>query len=820
MTNRPRISPANTPPPAIHQFPMPLYLVCTPPTHPGFTRGGCLSGLTRTCFVAYVGVTLSSVTEPSVPLRICEPTPIASGALMHDRPWTDRVIDWDFPQPSVSEEVLCPTQEREVSAVKCLSVEKYVEMALSYATLLTGSDLPSPDPEVLRAKLLHLSDVFSKDKAVQRAAEWANDFEWDRGQIRADTDLINRVGIEAAVTHVQDIHRPDRLNAERVVKNFHPSTFERYELLLELATTGGKLCLPDDFVPTPTPPKVRNLHTRLGKCPSKHASALRAKDRGLLFYHNEVDTLQLSYVSSHWTVKVCNNLPVPEGRWLVAPTFNSRVVKERAKAYYGPIKPDQLTTMFADWKRFIDVNGYALEDCRISKEDIPSAFNQVLLEPASARKLCVQLDENVSMVLACAGFGANFTPYGFDVIGDAAKMRMDRVVAEMAKLHRYVDDYLNFSHKSVADAVQEMVRTELETTLGPRNGFDPKKSHPPSVEQTVLGCLCNLQTGLVRPSDLASEKLLFVFFTVDLDESHPLRVYQCLASLAERYSRYMRGMRPFVSALDSMCRSFGSGASMYSKSCSKSRDMAMLSFSPAAKFCVEMWRVGTSLMWLSPDRMSVPIFSTIPGQHGGPIQGFIQTDAGKNKTVIGSENRIGSVLWNTDRTQVLAHCSYVLPFTDDVSALYQNCREYIGLLLGKVMAAAYFAEADPSKVIPLLWLGDNKSALHWAAREKAKSRGAQFSCLAHSWFDMFSMVSVRECEYVPTELMGAADDLSRNRLSSPELEGSAEFNFNGSQWVNDLFALCDPVLGEDTVDHHKAFQSIHFILTMRIPLHK
>jgi hypothetical protein len=73
---------------------------------------------------------------------------------------------------------------------------------------------------------------------------------------------------------------------------------------------------------------------------------------------------------------------------------------------------------------------------------------------------------------------------------------------------------------------------------------------------------------------------------------------------------------------------------------------------------------------------------------------------------------------------------------------------------------------------------------------------------------------------VPTELMGAADDLSRNRLSSPMLEGSVEFDFNGTQWVNDLFALCDPVLGEDTVDHHKAFRSIHFILTMRIPLHK
>lgn len=543
------------------------------------------------------------------------------------------------------------------------------------------------------------------------------------------------------------------------------------------------------------------------------------KNRGLLFFHGRVVGQPLSYVSSHWTVKVCNNLPVPEGRWLIAPTFNSRAIRDSAKEYYGPIAPDQLTTMFADWKQFIEVNRYALLDCRISKEDIPSAFNQVYLEPASARRLCVQLNDEISFIPVTAGFGANATPFKFDVMGRAAKMRMDASISHLAKIHRYVDDFSNFSHKSTAQYIQSVVRAELETTFGVGNGFDPKKSHSPSVEQTLLGCLCNLQTGLVRPSDLASEKLLFIFFTVDLDVGHPLRVYQCLASLAERYSRYMRGMRPFVSALDSMCRSFGSGASMYTNSRSLASVPASRSFSPAARFCVEMWRVGTTLMWMMPDRMSVPIFSTLPGYHSEVSRGYIQTDAGKNKTLSGSENRVGAVLWNVDRSLVLAHCSYVLPFIEDTSVLYQNCREYIGLLLGKIMASVYFGDSDPTVVIPLLWLGDNKSALSWAHREKAKSRGAQFSCIAHTWFDMLSTISIREGEYVPTGLMGAADDLSRNKFDNAVLASSTEFNLD-IPWVNELFALCDPSLGEDTVEHHVAFLSIHTLLSANILTHK
>lgn len=728
------------------------------------------------------------------------------------------VIDWDFPQASASEGASCPSHEREVRGVNCVSIDTYLELAVKYAVLFFDADLPQPQPFILREKLEHLREVFSKDSAVQRAVEWASDFEWDSTRIDEDTDLINGLGIEGAITHMQDLHRPDRLNEKRVRTNFSPSTFERYPVLLELATTGGKLCLPDDFVPTPTPPKTRNLHTRLGKCPWKHASALRSKDRGLLFYHDKVDKSTLSYVSSHWTVKVSNNLPVPEGRWLIAPTFNSKIIRDRAREHYGPIVPDQLSTMISAWKEFIDVNGYDLGDCRISKEDIPSAFNQIYLEPSSARMLCVKLTDEISMIPVTAGFGANSTPYSFDVVGDAAKRRMDTVIAELASVHRYVDDYMNFSHKSVADEVQDMVRFELDTTLGKGNGFDPKKSHPPSVEQTILGCLCNLQTALVRPSDLACEKLLFVFFTVDLEVEHPLRVFQCLASLAERYSKYMRGMRPFVSALDSMCRSFGHGASMYSKSSSRAARIVRR-ISPAARFCVEMWRVGTALMWMLPDRMSVPIFSTLPNYHSKNLRGYIQTDAGKNKTLSGSENRIGSVLWSADRSVALAHCSYVLPFREDVGVLFQNCREYIGLLLGKIMASTYFGDGDRTVVVPLLWLGDNQSALRWASSEKAKSRGAQFSCMAHTWFDMMSVISVRECEYVPTGLMGAADDLSRNKLFNPILASSSEISLD-VPWVNGLFTLCDPASGEDVADHHEAFLAIHSLLAANIPLHK
>jgi len=138
------------------------------------------------------------------------------------------VIDWDLPQASASEGASCSSHEREVRGVHCVTVDEYLELAVKYAVLFFDADLPQPQPFILRKKLEHLREVFSKDSAVQRAVEWASDFEWDSERIDEDTNLINSLGIEGAITHMQDLHRPDRLNEKRVRTNFSPSMFERF----------------------------------------------------------------------------------------------------------------------------------------------------------------------------------------------------------------------------------------------------------------------------------------------------------------------------------------------------------------------------------------------------------------------------------------------------------------------------------------------------------------------------------------------------------------------------------------------------------------
>ena len=79
----------------------------------------------------------------------------------------------------------------------------------------------------------------------------------------------------------------------------------------------------------------------------------------------------------------------------------------------------------------------------------------------------------------------------------------------------------------------------------------------------------------ILPYRLQSVKVLFAFFTVDLQaEKWSLRQCQMLASLAERYSLALCGMKNFVQPLHNLCRTSpnkADGSSSFSQNKSKSR---------------------------------------------------------------------------------------------------------------------------------------------------------------------------------------------------------------------------------------------------------
>ena len=69
----------------------------------------------------------------------------------------------------------------------------------------------------------------------------------------------------------------------------------------------------------------------------------------------------------------------------------------------------------------------------------------------------------------------------------------------------------------------------------------------------ILGILVNCTEGTVRPKDKkALDKLCFVLFSIDIEAPQSLQYWQCVSSLVNLYSPSIRGMRPFVSAINHM----------------------------------------------------------------------------------------------------------------------------------------------------------------------------------------------------------------------------------------------------------------------------
>ena len=117
-----------------------------------------------------------------------------------------------------------------------------------------------------------------------------------------------------------------------------------------------------------------------------------------------------------------------------------------------------------------------------------------------------------------------------------------------------------------------------------------------------MGWFVDLQLGVIRPSDKGIRKLMFAFFTVDLQATRlPLQQCQMLASLAQRYSLALRGMKNFVSPLHSLC-----GFDLNSKPQGRHTWRRLTS---QARMAIEMWRMVAISLYIDPLLLAVPIVS-------------------------------------------------------------------------------------------------------------------------------------------------------------------------------------------------------------------
>lgn len=539
------------------------------------------------------------------------------------------------------------------------SANAQAEVYLPFFGATQGLTLPSVQD--LWVFFSRCKSEFVSGGAEARACEAAKAFDGIPSNVLDDNiSLLNDSfdgSLPDLVQHIQTSMQEDRFNESRCRDVF--SSDPEFDTLLQIAKQGASVPIEEEFVVQSSPEPLRKLHLRLGACIPQHAFKLWNSGKALLFRIADLPCqLILHFNNSHWT-------PKPDsvyGRYLFdcaniawGSSINSEYAFHLAEMQYGKLSHPTIVEILLGAVDLAKSLCCPLSDLRLWKDDISGAFGQFNFNPHSCFLLATQVAAGIVMIYLSGCFGYHACPLIFGVFSRAIARAIALRCA--GSVHIYVDDVIGFSHVSVAAVDQSIAQEIIIRTFGPKSLAD--KSLPPSLSGEVLGWTLDLVSELIRPNDKAIRKLMFAFFFVDLQASRwPLQRCQMLASLAQRYSLALCGMKNFVQPLNSLCSHVGS--------------MKSVRVSSAAKFAVEMWRVVAICLFANPTSLSVPISLLIMNKSINP-QYYIVSDAGTDLA--------GFAVYDV-RGVLIFYSAYAWPFLRNDN--YQNAKEFLAFLLAFV----------------------------------------------------------------------------------------------------------------------------------------
>ena len=678
-------------------------------------------------------------------------------------------------------------------------------LARRYAEILCGTTVcRNTSGRDLSSHLSELIVSFSRSAAEAAALVDADGFEISTDLLDADVTKLRELGsFDALIDFHNNQQKESGLNVDRIDDNLRDDP--NYHKIRELVDKGVVIDTAADFKPIHRTAKFRNLQVRMLPVYRKAVAGMHAQNKVLLF--RIADIPPEIYDSMH-TANEYHWRPEPgkvAGRPLLdcsncAPgeiPLNSEETKILGIQRYQRVVLPTFRQIILAWDNYRIANDLQWTDMWIFKADIAGCFNQLHWSKSAVRLMGFVLQLGILMIMLTCGFGVGVTPMVWSLLGDAMNVKVN--AAGPCTVFTFVDDFLGAGSLSDALESQDVTHNVIRAVVG-YEGLSVKKNVFSQTAE-ILGILVNCVEGTLRPKDKALDKLFFVLFSIDVTESQSLQYWQCLSSLVNLYSPFLRGMRPFVAAINFMTRQ----ATPEYKAKAK----------PYVCFAIAVWRAALVICMLDPEALSVSLLAFVRNPQVKRIHATI-ADA--------SPWRLCAAIFHPVTFALLAWSTFRLPYAKDYQGKSQGHREYLGYLFSLLLILRYVKQCgSQAQSFQYRWINDNQGALQWASKSKCSSLASQLACMAVSQIHMFSNIYQEDTDYLPGAEMGEIDlmsrmedgeslDSERIRRVCPSLTAALMIDME-MPLTHALFMLCDPSIQlNHQADCHVAFEQVYALV--------
>ena len=486
--------------------------------------------------------------------------------------------------------------------------------------------------------------LFSDAEVVRAAASDSVGFVVPESIANSVQDIIAAGSVASVAASLQQKYMNREVNAQRFAECERLLPDEGVDkavvsLARTLASTGSVYCVQPDY----------NLHLshrfesmrprihQIGLCALKHSAALCADGKGLLldvrqmpdgpenfFRRYGIDTK----AKAHHTAKYNSDGSLrPAGRFLQDlnedPDKNGYFLhaeenKVRSRLLYGDYIQEQMVRSRLDnreqpssfLQRIYDLcvaKGWQLHELRGIVEDNKGAFNAIRVDPASVSLVCMRVSEHFCFIPTSNGFGITSTPSAWDTLCKVIDYNIKSTIFGI--LYRWTDDRAIVTHIDFLDHDRQILHAENVRMFGPDPyPLDLDKSQAGAVIVCV-GYSLKFIPGTISPNEKGVKKLLVVFFVADIQSGSfwPLKFCQKVASLADRYSHVILGMRGFASVFYTLLRLPDDEASTDNRH----RAFSVRYPNSAHRFAVMLWRCVVLTLLTRPGLLDVPMFSLV-----------------------------------------------------------------------------------------------------------------------------------------------------------------------------------------------------------------